>query len=157
MSNVWSSQIVVKSFWVIFYNNLTLCFAFILSFDVLLFQVLVKERFYEWVELFLLIISGWPPGVNEDSWAEDCSKNFRFLISILIDKENNQEIKVHAFVIVGCRWEFHSTEIHLSIDHFHFTLSSNAYINEWHVLCPFVVWILFYCKHLSLGLSGRVT
>lgn len=145
MSNVWSSQIVVKSFRIIFYNNLTLSFAFIFSFDVLFFQIFIKERFYEWVEFLLLVVTSRPPRVNEDSWTEDCSENFGFLISILVDVEDNQKVEVHSLVIIGSGGEFHSTEVNLSINHFHFSLSTNAHIDERQVLGSVAVGVLLDC------------
>jgi hypothetical protein len=44
MPNVWSSKIIVKTFRIILDDDLTFSFAFVLSLDILFFNVLVQER-----------------------------------------------------------------------------------------------------------------
>lgn len=45
MPNIWSSDVVVKTFWIVFYNNLAFTFTLIFPFDKLFFNIVIPERF----------------------------------------------------------------------------------------------------------------
>ena len=129
MSNVRSCKIIIKSLRIIFNNYFTFCFTFIFSFDILLLEVFIKERFYKWVELFLLIVSCWSSWINKYSWTYDSCENFWFLYSFLMNEQNDKKIKIHSFVIVSGRRKFHGAKINLTIDHLHFSVTSNTDVN----------------------------
>ena len=57
VSDVRSSDVVVKTLRVIFYYDFALAFALILSLYELLFQIIIGERLHKRTKLFLLIIS----------------------------------------------------------------------------------------------------
>lgn len=57
MSNIWGSDVVIKSLRVVFYNDFTLTFALILSFYEFFFNIVIPEWLDERTKFFLLIIS----------------------------------------------------------------------------------------------------
>lgn len=155
VSDVGSSDVVVKAFRIILNHNLTLALAFVLPLDKLLFQIIVGEWLYKRTELFLLVVSGRSPGVHEDGRTEDCGQYLWFLKLTLVDVENDEQVEVNAFVIVSCGAEFDGTEVNLTIDHLHLALPPDSHINESHPVSFLVLCVLFDSENLSLKLIKK--
>lgn len=128
MPNIRSSQIVIKSFRVIFNLNLLLSTTFVFSLNKLFLKLLCRKRLDKWVEFFLLIVTGWSSWIYKYFGADNSGQNFWLFRLILLNVNNNQKMKILSLVIVCCWWKFHSTEIHLAIYHLHLTFTSNSHI-----------------------------
>lgn len=126
MTNIRSCKIIIKPLRIIFNNYFAFCFTFIFSFDILLLEVFIKERLYEWVELLLLIVSCWSSWIYKYPWTHDSCEDFRFLYSFLMNEQNYEKVKIHSFVIVSGRRKFHGAKINLTIYHLHLSVTSNA-------------------------------
>lgn len=89
VSDIGSSDIVVKTFRVVFDNYFALALALILSFYELLLKIIVGERLHKGTKLFLLIIPGRSTRIHENRRANNCSQNFWFLKLPLVYVEHN--------------------------------------------------------------------
>lgn len=128
MPDVGCCEVVVKALSVIFYFYFLFCSIFAFSFDKLFFELVESEGLNEGIELFLLVVPSRSSRIDENLGTYDCSQDFRLLGFVFLNVNHDQQVEILPFVIVGGRRELHCTEIHLPVDHLHFTLASNAYI-----------------------------
>lgn len=128
VSNIWSRQIVVEPLRVILYFNFLFCSTFVLSFNKLLIQLVCWKRLNKRVKFLLLIVSGWTPRINKYFRAYNSSKYLGLFCLVLLNINDNEQMKVLAFVVVGGGWELHGAKVDLSIYHLHFTVTPYAHI-----------------------------
>lgn len=128
MSDVGGSQIVVETFRIILDFNFLLSSTFIFSFNELFLQLVGWEGLHKRIEFFLLVVSSRSPRIHKNLRADHSCQNLRFLGLILLNVDNNEEVKVLTLIIVGSGGELHCTEVNLSINHFHFTFAPDANI-----------------------------
>lgn len=150
MSNIRCRYIIVKPFWIIFYNNLALTFTLIFPFDELFLNVIISEWFNKWAEFFLLIISSWSSRIDKDRRTDNSCQDFGFLELSFIDIKDYEKVKVDSFVIISGWWKLDCTKIDLSVYHLHLALASNSYINQGHSVSFLILGVFLYCKNLGL-------
>ena len=89
VSDVGSSDVVVKTLRIIFDNYFALALALILSFYELLLKIIVGKRLHKGTKLFLLVIAGRSTRIHENGRTNNCSQNFCFLKLPLVYVEHN--------------------------------------------------------------------
>jgi hypothetical protein len=150
MTNIWSSNIVIKTLRIIFDDNFTIAFTFVFSFDKFPLNIIIAKRFDKWTEFFLLIVSSRSSRIDEDRRTDDSDKNFWFFKFPLVYVKSNEKIKINSLVIISSWRKFYCTKIDLSVYHFHLTLSSDSHVNKSHPISFLILSIFFNSKNLSL-------
>lgn len=156
MSDVWSSQVIIKPLWVILYLNLLFSSTFILSFNKLFFQLVSRKGLDKWVKFFLMIISCRSSRIDKYFRTYNSCQYFRLLTLILLNINHNKKMKILSLVVVSCRWKFHCAKINLAIYHLHFIFPSDTDIKQCNFFWSIIVSILFDSKYLSLYKITRV-
>lgn len=130
VSDIWSCQIVVKTLRVVLYLNLLLCPTFVLPLNELFVELVSRKGLNKRVKLLFLVVPGRSSRVYKYFGANDCSKDLGFFGLVLLYVNDDEQMKVLAFIVVGRRRKFHGAEVDLTIDHLHFAIAPDAHIEQ---------------------------
>lgn len=150
MPNIRSSQIIVESLCIISDLNFLISPIFTLSLNKLFFKLINSKRLHKRIEFFLLIVPSRSPRIHKNLRTNDCCQYFRFLRFIFLNINNNKKMEILTLIVVSSWGKFHRTEINLSIDHLHFTLTSDPNILQYQFIWSLIVAIFLDCENLRL-------
>lgn len=98
------SQVIKQPLEIILDLNLALRPLFILPLNILLLQVLHEKRFNKTLILLLMVIPRRFPRIHKNRRANNRRNNLRRISrAIILYKNNQQQIKLHPFMIIRCR------------------------------------------------------
>lgn len=149
--DIGSSQVIVKSFRVIFNLNFLFHPCFIFPLNKLLFKLVRRKGLNEAIKFLLLVVSGRSARVDEYFRTQDSCEDFRLISLIFLDVDDDEKVEVLALIVVGSGRKLHGAEVNLAINHLHFRLAANAHIQEGKFIISFIVSIFLDSEELGLN------
>ena len=153
MPDIRRSQVIKQPLEIILDLNLTLRPLLVLPLNILLLQVLHQKRFNKTLILLLMFIPRRFPRIHKNRRTNNRRNNLRRISrAIILYKNNQQQIKLHPFMVIRCRGKLHGSKERLPILNLKLRIPPDPHINKMRRLLLLMwFWHRLHRKQLNLN------